>query len=166
MNWRYVILAGSAAAALSLSALGSAAEPDRGDMRGDRGKVSDRADRGDRGGRVDRGERDSGNRADRVNRGDSGDRGERARVRVDRDFGDRSRRNREVLVDRGRNDSWRRTADWNRVRRGHRYYWGSGVGFYFSDGYYYGDCRWLKRRAIVTGNPMWWERYELCRDFG
>src|SRR6185312_9965910 len=146
MNWRHAILAGSAAAALSLSSLGSVAEPDRGDMRGDRGGTSARADRGDR--------------AERGERGDKARRGH-----VDRDVGDRPRGNKEGFVDRGRDRSWRRSADWDRVRRGHRYNWGPGIGFYFSDGYYYGNCHWLKRRAIVTGNPLWWDRYHLCRDF-
>jgi hypothetical protein len=51
------------------------------------------------------------------------------------------------------------------VRRGHRYLWGPGVTFYLSDGYYYGECGWLKRRAIQTGDRIWWRRYERCRDF-
>ncbi len=171
MNWRHAILAGSAAAALSLSSLGSVAEPDRGDMRGDRGGTSDRADRGDtadRGGnRADRADKgDRGARADRGDRAERGERGDKARRgHVDRDVGDRPRGNKEGFVDRGRDRSWRRSADWDRVRRGHRYNWGPGIGFYFSDGYYYGNCHWLKRRAIVTGNPLWWDRYHLCRDF-
>lgn len=27
-----------------------------------------------------------------------------------------------------------------------------------------GGCYWLKRRAVRTGNPYWWDRYEACRD--
>jgi hypothetical protein len=29
-------------------------------------------------------------------------------------------------------------------------------------GYAYNDCWWLKRRALATGSPYWWNRYELC----
>jgi hypothetical protein len=28
--------------------------------------------------------------------------------------------------------------------------------------YGYGDCYWLKRKAIITGSPYWWSRYEDC----
>lgn len=42
---------------------------------------------------------------------------------------------------------------------------------YFGPSYYYGyrsygyhnRCRWLKRRAIVTGSHYWWRRYNRCR---
>jgi hypothetical protein len=34
-----------------------------------------------------------------------------------------------------------------------------------SDGFYYGECSWLKRRALQTGDRIWWRRYERCRDF-
>ena len=66
----------------------------------------------------------------------------------------------------------RKDGDWRRpehrdriVRRGHRYQWGPGVTFYMSDGYYYGECGWLKRRAKETGDRIWRKRYERCRDF-
>lgn len=48
-------------------------------------------------------------------------------------------------------------------RSGRRYTWGPGAQFYFWNGYYYGDCRWLLRRAEVTGSRYWWRRYRLCR---
>jgi hypothetical protein len=25
-------------------------------------------------------------------------------------------------------------------------------------------CYWLKRRAIYTGSPYWWNRYYACRE--
>ncbi|MBA4132356.1 MAG: hypothetical protein C0519_13145 [Hyphomicrobium sp.] len=50
-------------------------------------------------------------------------------------------------------------------RRGHRYLWGPGLGFYFYDGYYYGDCDWLERRALATGSAYWWDRYNRCIDW-
>jgi hypothetical protein len=28
----------------------------------------------------------------------------------------------------------------------------------------YSSCRWLKERALETGSPRWWARYEACRD--
>jgi hypothetical protein len=28
---------------------------------------------------------------------------------------------------------------------------------------YINDCYWLKRQALYTGNPYWWDRYEACR---
>jgi hypothetical protein len=31
--------------------------------------------------------------------------------------------------------------------------------------YYYAEhCYWLKRRALYTGNPYWWNRYYACRS--
>jgi hypothetical protein len=28
--------------------------------------------------------------------------------------------------------------------------------------YYYGDCGWLRRRALATGSLYWWDRYYAC----
>lgn len=53
---------------------------------------------------------------------------------------------------------------WRPYYGGTRYLWG-GLPFYFYDGYYYGDCRWLRRRAEATGSSYWWTRYRQCRDF-
>jgi hypothetical protein len=44
-----------------------------------------------------------------------------------------------------------------------RFYWGPGAEFWFYDGYYHGDCRWLRRKAVQTGRQYWWRRYRLCR---
>jgi hypothetical protein len=39
----------------------------------------------------------------------------------------------------------------------------SNVFFFGSYPYYgYGGCYWLKRKAIITGSPYWWSRYEDC----
>ena len=53
---------------------------------------------------------------------------------------------------------------------GRRYGRGFGYGYgfpyyayYGSYGYGYGGCGWLKIRAIETGSPYWWQRYEACR---
>ncbi len=48
-------------------------------------------------------------------------------------------------------------------RAGRRYSWGDGGVFYFYNGYYYGDCSWLRRRAELTGSRYWRQRYRLCR---
>ncbi|MFZ1104872.1 MAG: hypothetical protein WAN86_18820 [Hyphomicrobiaceae bacterium] len=29
---------------------------------------------------------------------------------------------------------------------------------------YYSECGWLRRRALRTGSPYWWERYYACID--
>ena len=29
--------------------------------------------------------------------------------------------------------------------------------------YAYGDCYWLRQRALYTGSPYWWRRYYACR---
>jgi hypothetical protein len=50
-------------------------------------------------------------------------------------------------------------------RHGRHIYWGSGLDFYYYDGYYYGNCEWLRERAIYTGSRYWWRRYELCRYY-
>ena len=47
-------------------------------------------------------------------------------------------------------------------RHGRHFFFASGVGFWFYDGYYYGDCAWLRQRAIVTGSSYWWHRYNQC----
>lgn len=48
-------------------------------------------------------------------------------------------------------------------RSGRAYNWGPGATFYFWNGYYYGDCGWLRRRAMDTGSRYWWSRYRMCR---
>jgi hypothetical protein len=47
-----------------------------------------------------------------------------------------------------------------------RYYDG-GVRYYNSPRAYrsacgYGDCACLRRLAIRTGNPVWWDKYQAC----
>ena len=52
-----------------------------------------------------------------------------------------------------------------RHRHGNRFFVGLpfyGYGYYDYDYGYYGGCGWLYRRAIYTGSPYWWRRYELC----
>ena len=48
--------------------------------------------------------------------------------------------------------------------RGVRYSWGPGAEFFFYDGYYHGDCSWLRRKANATGSRYWWQRYRQCRE--
>jgi hypothetical protein len=35
-------------------------------------------------------------------------------------------------------------------------------GAYYYGPYYGNGCYWLKRKAIVTGSPYWWDRYNEC----
>jgi hypothetical protein len=47
-------------------------------------------------------------------------------------------------------------------RRDDRDRWfGFGRPYLFDDDY--GDCGWLRRRAIETGSSYWWRRYRECR---
>ena len=46
--------------------------------------------------------------------------------------------------------------------RGTRYVWG-GSDFWFYDGYYHGNCAWLRERWEETGSSYWRRRYRLCR---
>lgn len=110
-----------------------------------------RSYRGDRG-------RSSSRDADRrrESRGDRGDRNRSARSR-DRDRNDYRRDRDRRRVDRGD----RR----HRHHRGTRHVWAPGIVFYFDDGYYYGDCDWLRARALATDSATWWRRYELCREW-
>ncbi len=45
--------------------------------------------------------------------------------------------------------------------RHHRYFYGRRVvvGRYYGGG---DGCYWLKRRALFTGRPYWWNRYNEC----
>ncbi|MDZ4840609.1 MAG: hypothetical protein SH859_00475, partial [Hyphomicrobium aestuarii] len=47
-------------------------------------------------------------------------------------------------------------------RRGTRFVFG-GLPFYFYDGYYHGDCSWLRRKANATGSVYWRQRLRQCR---
>ncbi len=108
--------------------------------------------------RYVRGENSDGNR-DRNVRRDRGD-GDRDRNvrRRDRGDGDRDRNYRREGRHRDRGDH-------RHFHRGKRHVWGPGIEFWFYDGYYYGDCDWLREKAIDTGSGYWWTRYRLCRDW-
>lgn len=93
----------------------------------------------------------SGARPGSTSRGDSADRG---RTRVDRG----ARPDGGVRIDRSS-----RSGSDRPWRRGVRYFWGPGAEFWFWNGYYYGDCNWLLRRARATGSSYWWNRYRQCR---
>ncbi len=140
-----------------------------GEFRGDRGGRGGGEFRGDRGGR-------GGGEFRGLRRGDGG--GQRNFMRAPRggDVGrtverrnwDSGRRGARNLYRGGGNDFRRgrdyRRGDRSRIRRfGRSYYWGPGIQFWSYDGYYYGDCGWLKRRAAITGSRYWWRRYQLCR---
>lgn len=50
----------------------------------------------------------------------------------------------------------------HRHRRIYGYYPYYGAAYYGGYGYGYGDCGWLRRKAIRTGSSYWWRRYESC----
>lgn len=114
----------------------------------------------------------SGSRGPRGELGRGGPRGE---ARSERDGGERirgveprGRRDGDSRVDRGdRRVEGRRDYPRGDLirRRGARHAWGPGITFWFYDGYYYGDCDWLYRRAVSTGSRYWWSRYRLCRSY-
>jgi hypothetical protein len=39
-----------------------------------------------------------------------------------------------------------------------------GAPFLYGSGYYYygNGCSWLRRNALYTGSPYWWNRYYAC----
>ena len=59
-------------------------------------------------------------------------------------------------VDRDHHDKFKR----HRVFRNGAWVWVYGPDYYASD-----DCYWLRRRAITTGDPYWWDRYNACRYY-
>ena len=81
--------------------------------------------------------------------------------RGNRDAARAINRDRPGHVDRDRHRGDRHRVGHN--YRGTRYLWG-GLPFYFYDGYYHGDCGWLRRRAEATGSRYWWVRYRQCRE--
>jgi len=107
-------------------------------------------------GRADGGGANSGTSSGESGRSSSFDGGRRGGS--DGISGNRSRGERG---DRGGN----RHAD-----RRHRHRGGGGIGIYVDGGYYdrgsygYGECAWLRRKAIRTGSGYWWRRYEDCID--
>jgi hypothetical protein len=41
------------------------------------------------------------------------------------------------------------------------------VWVYGPDYYTYADdCYWLRQRALATGSPYWWDRYNACVGYG
>jgi len=70
--------------------------------------------------------------------------------------GDRRTVNRNVIVG-GRNGG-RGYGN----RRGTRFVFGE-LPFYYYDGYYHGDCSWLRRKANATGSVYWRQRLRQCR---
>ena len=34
----------------------------------------------------------------------------------------------------------------------------AGYPYYYDDG-----CYWLRRRALYTGSPYWWNQYHACQ---
>ena len=36
---------------------------------------------------------------------------------------------------------------------------------YYGYNYGYGGCAWLRRQALATGSPYWWNRYSSCVNY-
>jgi hypothetical protein len=43
-----------------------------------------------------------------------------------------------------------------------RRFYGPDIFVYGGTGYGYNDCGWLRRQAVITGSPYWWQRYQDC----
>ena len=148
-NWRYTMLAAWAAAALSLSALASFAEPERGD-KGPSAKVD-----------VDR---NSGSRKSYGDRGKEG----AGKTHEDREGGDPSVHGAALIM-----KSKRAAIAVGKVLCGTATVFGvgadmGGVRAYPSIsamGITTAIAAGLRGARIVTRSPIWWQRYHRCRDF-
>lgn len=141
---------------------------------------------GERGGRANAGNRGGERVGDRVQPsirggGERGYRhggGERSGARdaaKSRERGRDAVRASRPIVERQAQPSDRRQGDGGRSarpqrhdrayirQRGQRFNWSPGIAFWFYDGYYYGDCDWLRRKARETGSAYWLRRYRQCR---
>ena len=141
---------------------GEAAKAPSGQAAGKSGGANTSAGR-DRAGSSGSASRSQGANAQPANRARGDGQPARATVerRVNRGDGERAGSERRVRpeVQRRRVDNDRRGDG----RRGTRFYWGPGAEFFFYDGYYHGDCEWLKRKARQTGSHYCLRRYRLCR---
>lgn len=118
------------------------------------GKGGDRAGSGGRGGGA--GVRVEGGARGRAEGSGGGGRGGRAE-------GGRSDGGVRIVVPTNRSGDGIRRGDGR--NRGVRHSWGPGAVFYFYDGYYHGDCGWVRRKAISTGSRYWWNRFRQCRAY-
>jgi hypothetical protein len=63
------------------------------------------------------------------------------------------------------NGNWDHNHDHHFNNRfNNRFFFTSGP-FFYGDYYAYngyGNCAWLRRQAIITGSPYWWNRYQAC----
>ena len=56
-----------------------------------------------------------------------------------------------------------RDHDFDRFHNRHRVFRnGVWVWAYGPDYYSYNDCWWVRERALATGSPYWWSRYNYC----
>jgi hypothetical protein len=63
-------------------------------------------------------------------------------------------------------NNWNVKGNWDHHHHHHfnnRFFFTSGP-FFYGDyyAYGYGNCAWLRRQAIITGSPYWWNRYQTC----
>jgi hypothetical protein len=60
-------------------------------------------------------------------------------------------------------DGWRHHyRGYAQPRHARRLYRGGGINYYNSAACSYGDCQCLRARALATGSPVWWDRYQAC----
>jgi hypothetical protein len=80
---------------------------------------------------------------------------------------DRGYKNHDVFKDGGKKHYASKDRDHDhhgnfrnrhRVLRNGVWVWVYGPGYAAYDD----DCYWLRRQAIITGSPYWWNRYYLC----
>jgi len=43
--------------------------------------------------------------------------------------------------------------------------WWPGYYYGYDYGYGYDGCGWLRRQALITGSPYWWNRYYACINY-
>jgi hypothetical protein len=82
------------------------------------------------------------------------------------DLKDRGYKNRDAFKDSGKKHYASKDRDHDRhgkfqrhrVFRNGVWVWVYGPAYYA----YGDDCYWLRRQAIITGSPYWWDRYNRC----
>jgi hypothetical protein len=63
---------------------------------------------------------------------------------------------------KGHRNHWAHNYNYGRYYRHGRYYRNYRYGGVYAYGYGYGNCAWLRRQALITGSPYWWQRYNAC----
>jgi hypothetical protein len=80
---------------------------------------------------------------------------------------DRSYKNRDAFKNSGNKryaSKYRDHDNNNKFKNRHRVFRNGAWVWVYGTGYtaYGNDCYWLRRQAIITGSPYWWNRYNQC----